>query len=132
MMHAESRVFAAGLLAAAALLATTAALADDGGSDATATSTSDDAATGPDAAHGCAALGEPCAKGQVCCEPSAYCGAFSGTGQSLVCGVNTRNSLPTSSCSIGTPGGSNAVLLVGAIGAATFARRRRRAHTKRA
>jgi hypothetical protein len=51
-----------------------------------------------DAPTGCIAEGEPCTKSEHCCLAEAYCGSFGGVGASLVCGLNSSNSLSTGSC----------------------------------
>jgi hypothetical protein len=85
-----------------------------------------------DAAPMCIAIGEPCTASEKCCVSGAYCGSFGGTGNSLVCGQDTANTLPTSSCAAGGGGGADGLLVVlgGALMAAGGRRRRQRARSK--
>jgi hypothetical protein len=77
-------------------------------------------------AHGCIANGEPCSGGEKCCTEGAYCGAFGGTGNSLVCGLDNTQALPTNSCGMSGGGSSlDAVWVFGALALAVGLVRRR-------
>jgi len=85
----------------------------------------DDAATAVNP-H-CTATGNPCTSTAECCE-GYYCGDFSATSTSFVCGSLTPNTIPTSSCSAGRSSTANGLELVALVGCAIGigARRRRR------
>jgi hypothetical protein len=84
-----------------------------------------------DAPTGCIAEGEPCTKSERCCQVEAYCGSFGGVGASLVCGLNSSNSLSTGSCATTSHSSGDGLWFDGlsalSVLAATIAFARRRA-----
>jgi hypothetical protein len=63
----------------------------------------------------CTASGNPCTSAAECCE-GAYCGAFSASSGSNVCGSDTPDVISTGSCSLGGSTGIDGLGFVALVG----------------
>jgi hypothetical protein len=84
-----------------------------------------DAATGTN--KNCTASGNPCTSTAECCE-GAYCGAFSASSGTNVCGSDMPDVISTGSCSLGGgagAGGLEFVVLLGVVVGVNATRKRR-------